>query len=202
MIWERLDNCGLYVVQAQELLANITLLEVAVLKLEEQSSALQSEVGQARTEREIAELRLSSSESSHSKLDGPNLHFSSSGFSGTFRDDHAISSPSIEPESDGLHLKAVGTPAFEETIAQQPCISLGCPTLGQELESGQEPQNSWKVCFDNPSWFSCQLSEVESLVLCLLNNTFAVWSYRSSVGTQIYKWFQLVLISLCLFLLT
>jgi len=151
LIQIRLENCGLYVVQAQELLANITLLEVAVLKLEEQSSVLQSEVGQARTEREIAELRLSSSESGHLKFQGPKLLFSSSGPNGAFRDDHTISSPGIEPESDGQHLKAVATPTFIETTAQQPCISLGCPTLGLESELGQQPQNSWKVCFDKLS---------------------------------------------------
>jgi hypothetical protein len=43
--------------QAQELLADITVLEVAVLKLKEKSTALQWQVGQERTEREIALLR-------------------------------------------------------------------------------------------------------------------------------------------------
>lgn len=43
--------------QAQELLADITVLEVAVLKLKEKSTALQWQVGQERTEREIAQLR-------------------------------------------------------------------------------------------------------------------------------------------------
>lgn len=137
--------------QAQELLANITLLEVAVLKLEEQSSVLQSEVGQARTEREIAELRLSSSESAHFKVEGSNRHFSSSGCNGTFRDNHNISSPCTVPESDGLHLKAVADPTFLETTAQQPCTPLGCSTLEQESELGQPPQKSWKVCFDKHS---------------------------------------------------
>lgn len=177
MIRGRLDNCGLYVVQAQELLANITLLEVAVLKLEEQSSVLQSEVGQARTEREIAQLRLSSAESAH--LEGSNLHFFSSGSNGTFRDDHIISLPGTEPESHGQHLKAVATPTSLETTAQQPCISLGCPTPEQESELGQQPQKSWKVCFDKPSCSSAARYLKWSHILCMSKNTFAVWSYRS-----------------------
>ncbi|CAK9865095.1 unnamed protein product [Sphagnum jensenii] len=44
-------------IAAQELLADITVLEVAVLKLKEKSTALQWQVGQERTEREIALLR-------------------------------------------------------------------------------------------------------------------------------------------------
>jgi len=42
--------------QAQELLADIAVLEVAVLKLKEKSTALRSQLGQERTEHEIAEL--------------------------------------------------------------------------------------------------------------------------------------------------
>jgi hypothetical protein len=87
--------------QAQELLANITLLEVAVLKLEEQSSILQSELEQARTEREIAELRVYSAESAHFRLEGSNLHFISSGSRGTLRDDHIIKLPGTDSESNG-----------------------------------------------------------------------------------------------------
>jgi hypothetical protein len=42
--------------QAQELLADIAVLEVAVLKLKEKSTALRSQVVQEQTKREIAEL--------------------------------------------------------------------------------------------------------------------------------------------------
>lgn len=134
-------------VQAQELLANITLLEVAVLKLEEQSSALQSEVGQARTEREIAELRLSSSESGHFKFGASNLHVSSSDPNDSLRNKHTIPLPGAETESDDIQLKVVANPTFSEATDQQPS-----PTVGQESERGQKPQKSWKVRFTKQSY--------------------------------------------------
>ncbi|KAG0504348.1 hypothetical protein KC19_N040500 [Ceratodon purpureus] len=98
-------------ISAQELLANITLLEVAVLKLEEQSSILQSEVGQARTEREIAELRhtSSSSESAHLGSEGFNLHSVSSESNRSREDDHTTRSPGRAPELLDQHLKASET---------------------------------------------------------------------------------------------
>ncbi len=54
--WQRLNGSDWGTMQAQELLADIAVLEVAVLKLKEKSTALRSQVGQERTEREIVEL--------------------------------------------------------------------------------------------------------------------------------------------------
>lgn len=137
-------------VQAQELLANITLLEVAVLKLEEQSSILQNEVGQARTEREIAELRHSSADSTRLGLEGSNLRSVSSHSNGTVR------LPSSAPDSQIQHFTAAIAPTSMKTTALEACIPPGNPALGLELES-QKPQ---KVYFDKSSRnlaFSCPL---------------------------------------------
>lgn len=54
--WQRLNGSAWGAMQAQELLADIAVLEVAVLKLKEKSTALRSQVGQERTEHETAEL--------------------------------------------------------------------------------------------------------------------------------------------------
>ena len=118
--------------QAQELLANITLLEVAVLKLEEQSSILQSEVGQARTEREIAELRhtSSSSESAHLGSEGSHLHSASSESNRSREDDHTSRSPGTAPELHDQHLTASAAPRrvsnpSELQKARQVCFESG-----------------------------------------------------------------------------
>lgn len=126
-------------VQAQELLANITLLEVAVLKLEEQSSILQSEVGQARTEREIAELRHSSSESSHLGSEGLVI----------LEDDHTTRLPVTAPESQNHQLTVFEIPKLIEATVLEPSVPLGNATPGPPPDS-QKLQKSWKVCFDNP----------------------------------------------------
>ena len=157
IIWERPDSSKSYWVQAQELLANITLLEVAVLKLEEQCSILQSEVGHARTEREIAELKVYSTESAHFKLEGSNLRLSSPGSSGTLRDDHSIKLIGSNPMFDGQHLNTIASSTSIETPVQQSYISPGCPVVGQESELGQ-PQKYYKVCFFRPAFRSSAFS--------------------------------------------
>lgn len=155
IIWARFDNLDFYGVQAQELLANITLLEVAVFKLEEQSSILQSEVGQARTEREIAELRVYSAESAHFRLEGSNLHLTSSGSNRTRRDDHTIKLPGIEFDSDSQRLKSNATPISIETTPRQFCVPLGSSAPEKKSELGQ-PQSDSKVCSLRSAFiFSC-----------------------------------------------
>ncbi|XP_073387785.1 uncharacterized protein [Physcomitrium patens] len=125
-------------IYAQELLANITLLEVAVLKLEEQFSVLQSEVGHARTEREIAELRHSSAQSAIFRLKDSNLRFVSSGFNGTLQNDHTFGLPGTAPEPQNQHLSAVATP-----VSMRSNPTFGVSTI--EQESGlHKPQESLK----------------------------------------------------------
>jgi hypothetical protein len=174
-------------VQAQELLANITLLEVAVLKLEEQSSILQSEVGQARTEREIAELRHSSSESAHLGSEGSTLHSVSSDSNRSLEDDHTTRSPGTAPESQNQHLTVFNTPKSTETTVLESSEPLGNAAPGRASDS-QKLQKSWKVCFNKPLEFTYQVSNLEiniftvMVVLCNWFHILVLFTYCSYFG--------------------
>lgn len=139
--------------QARELLANITLLEVAVLKLEEQSSLLQDEVGQARIEREIAELRYSSAHGVRLRSEGLSLNCASSDSNEVLRDDHSVRLSSTVPSCEGQKSNTASSSTPTETTSLQSCMSLR-----QEPQFKEQPQKGWKVCLDVTSSLSCQLS--------------------------------------------
>lgn len=133
--------------QTQELLADIAVLEVAVLKLEEQTATLQRELGQAHTEREIAELRHASKHSM--RVQGPLLH-------PTFLDSNNVTSEDIQTSGSPVRIshskeqgqKLLVAPSLIEEIAQPPhshgdlCIS----SLGDESDQCEQAPNTWKVC--------------------------------------------------------
>ncbi|XP_024393324.1 uncharacterized protein [Physcomitrium patens] len=123
---------------ARELLANITLLEVAVLKLEEQTSVLQNEVGHARIEREIFELRHSSAGSAPLSSERSNLYSASLDSNANFGDNHSDSLPSISSSSQEQQLKPVSTSTLEEMTGLQSCTSP------RQKSQFQLPQKSWK----------------------------------------------------------
>lgn len=138
-----------FLVQTQELLADITVLEVAVLKLEEQSATLQRELGQARTEREIAELRHASKHSLSMRVQGPLLH-------PTFPDSNNVTTEEIQTSGSPVrisHSKEQGqklsvAPSLIEETAQPPRSSgdLCISSHGDEPDQSEQAQNTWKVC--------------------------------------------------------
>lgn len=162
--FETTCNSAPYMVQARELLANITLLEVAVLKLEEQTSVLQNEVGHARIEREIFELRHSSAGSAPLSSERSNLYSASLDSNANFGDNHSDSLPSISSSSQEQQLKPVSTSTLEEMTGLQSCTSP------RQKSQFQLPQKSWKVCFEMVSTFSCQSFNVEKHTLSVWNS--------------------------------
>ncbi|XP_024370432.1 uncharacterized protein [Physcomitrium patens] len=126
-------------ISARELLANITLLEVAVLKLEEQSSLLQDEVGQARIEREIAELRYSSAHGVRLRSEGLSLNCASSDSNEVLRDDHSVRLSSTVPSCEGQKSNTASSSTPTETTSLQSCMSLR-----QEPQFKEQPQKGWK----------------------------------------------------------
>jgi hypothetical protein len=136
-----------FLVQTQELLADITVLEVAVLKLEEQSATLQRELGQARTEREIAELRHASKHSM--RVQGPLLH-------PTFPDSNNVTTEEIQTSGSPVRIshskeqgqKLLVAPSLTEETAQPPHSSgdLCISSHGDEPDQSEQAQNTWKVC--------------------------------------------------------
>lgn len=142
--FSRADIADTYLVQAQELLADITVLEVAVLKLEEQSSTLRTQLGQARIEREIAALKQSPGSTLKLRRQGSLLH-------PTFPDSIDFSeeiqpapSPSKTPHTPKQPAKAVShlSLASDEQFT---------PQESPQSRYGQDPQprpprKFWKVC--------------------------------------------------------